>query len=513
MTGSQTMSQSFLTNRRDKVVNDPIHGLFTIPSYCVELIDTPQFQRLRDLKQLGATYFVFPGASHNRFEHSLGVCHLSNLWLTRFMHYQPELGLSEKHLELCSLAGLLHDLGHGPFSHLWDREFLRRVGKKNPSLLNWSHEVMSAKMFEYMIDANSIDIEKDDIRVINALIEPPLDVSERLDVDIDIYPPRNRFIFEIVNNTISSIDVDKFDYLARDSYCLGMKTSFDYARLLNFSRVIDDHICFYAKEDFNVYELFHFRYSLFKSVYLHRVIQAIDFMLVDILLGNLVRFIVRIDFFSIVAADNYLKISESTLDCERFSHLTDHILRSIEGSREAELADSRQIISRLRTRKLYKFVDEMIFSSKSPAFARISSLTEEELITYQSAGDASLSPEDLIVSVFELNYAMKDSNPVDKVHFYSTSDPNKSFLIQKNQVSYLVPNEFSENVVRVFVRDAAKRDAARRCFRNFWEKVGNLVGVSPPLPIASSDAVANHSAIQRKRGTKRFSNMIYEDSQ
>lgn len=71
-----------------KILNDPIHGHMELPSYCVEMIDTPQFQRLRDLKQLGTTYFIFPGASHNRFEHSIGVSHLANTLMNRFKVFQ-----------------------------------------------------------------------------------------------------------------------------------------------------------------------------------------------------------------------------------------------------------------------------------------------------------------------------------------------------------------------------------------------------------------------------------------
>eukprot|EP01121_Diplochlamys_sp_Union-15-3_P021624 TRINITY_DN8840_c0_g1_i1.p1 TRINITY_DN8840_c0_g1~~TRINITY_DN8840_c0_g1_i1.p1 ORF type:complete len:144 (+),score=11.84 TRINITY_DN8840_c0_g1_i1:43-474(+) len=132
-------------NKR-KIFNDPVHGHIELPSYCIDFIDTAQFQRLRDLKQLGCTYLVFPGASHNRYEHSIGVSYLAGTLLKRFQvifyfpffffsfHVefllvlqvkQPELEITKRDLKLIRLAGLCHDLGHGPFSHSFEN-WIRR---------------------------------------------------------------------------------------------------------------------------------------------------------------------------------------------------------------------------------------------------------------------------------------------------------------------------------------------------------------------------------------------------
>ncbi|XP_024598912.1 deoxynucleoside triphosphate triphosphohydrolase SAMHD1 isoform X6 [Neophocaena asiaeorientalis asiaeorientalis] len=107
-----------------KVINDPIHGHIEFHPLLIRIIDTPQFQRLRYIKQLGGGYYVFPGASHNRFEHSLGVGYLAGCLVRELSEKQPELQISERDMLCVQIAGLCHDLGHGPFSHMFDGRFI-----------------------------------------------------------------------------------------------------------------------------------------------------------------------------------------------------------------------------------------------------------------------------------------------------------------------------------------------------------------------------------------------------
>lgn len=423
----------FPSHFSSKVINDPVHGHITLPSHCIEAVDTPQFQRLRDLKQLGTSYFVFPGASHNRFEHCLGVSHLAGKLVNRIAHNQPELNITEEEIKIVELAGLCHDLGHGPFSHAFEGW----IHQRRP---NWQHEEMSKRLLEHMIDENSLDYEKEDRIFIQELIGGHASGARK----------EKRFLFDIVANTRNSVDVDKFDYLARDCLNLGLKSSYDYSRLMEFNRVIDDEICFHRKEVYNIYEMFHTRYSMHKQVYTHRVGKAIELMICD----------------AFTEADDLFRISEKAEDPSTFTYLTDCILSQIERSHEQELLAARNIIKNIRTRNLYKHVAEFLIPmARWEEFSRI---TERDII----ACGSSLLERDIILNVHTLNYAMKERNPVDNVRFFNKWSEKEAFPIDKKNVSLLIPDQFSERYIRIFTRDASKTEEAHSVFMKFLKSRG-----------------------------------------
>lgn len=239
-----------------KLFTDPIHGAYRLSPESKLIFDTRQFQRLRRLKQLGMAYYVFPGATHNRFEHSLGTAHLAHKFAFKLWSQQTEeLDIERRDLTLVELAGLCHDLGHGPYSHVFENEFLRQCG-----VTTWTHENMSAEMVDYIIEDNYIDtFQEDDIKIIKSLITSGHNSA----------PGRKgrKWLGDIVANGRNSIDVDKFDYLQRDAYFCGRKVSCDFDRIIQFSKVIDDEICYKYTEYMNLYELFHSRATMHRSVY------------------------------------------------------------------------------------------------------------------------------------------------------------------------------------------------------------------------------------------------------
>jgi HD superfamily phosphohydrolase len=268
-----------------KLFNDPIHGNMIFDKVSLKFIDTRQFQRLKYLKQLGMIYFVFPGASHNRFEHSLGTGHLAGALATKFKKSQPDLDITDEDVLNVRIAGLCHDLGHGPFSHCFE-SFVTKV-----THLSFDHEEMSCKMLDFLVEENNIKDVDDSLDRIKRYI-----TGKRYDSD------DKKFLFDIVHNEINSVDVDKFDYIPRDCHMCGVPSSFNGSRLMQLASVVQDEVCYSHKEAFDLYELFHTRYSLHKRVYSHKVNCALDHMLTDML----------------VAADPYMRISEKLNDPKNF---------------------------------------------------------------------------------------------------------------------------------------------------------------------------------------------------
>jgi deoxynucleoside triphosphate triphosphohydrolase SAMHD1 len=445
--------QMFKSERLGKVVNDPVHQHMYFSGKLCDCIDTQQMQRLRELKQLGTAYYVFPGAAHNRFEHSLGTSHLaSNVYetvtrTTKAMKWDREDKLSVQ------LAGLCHDLGHGPYSHVFDNEFLPlRLGKEVAK--NWSHETMSCDMFEWMVEDNAIDLSQRIVKKVRDLISSN-----------DKPYTNNKFLFDIVANKRNSVDVDKFEYLMRDSKNTGISTSVDMNRLISFMKVIDDEICFKASEVYNVYRLFDMRANMHHVVYTHKKAKAVEYMIVDAM--------VEAD----IGWNN--RISHAIQDPKEFIKLDDSIVKQIEFSSEPELQKARDIIKRLRKRDLYVFVNE--YTVPAEYLNDFKDVTAEDITTCQNSNGGSsscafpggLKPEMLIVHNVKIDYSMKAEDPVSKVKFFQNWTDEESFNIERGKVSSLLPTNFLERKVRVYsrIRDHQVEEAIAKAFSAFQRKM------------------------------------------
>ncbi|KAG0316945.1 SAM domain and HD [Dissophora globulifera] len=345
--------------------------------------------------------------------------------------------------------------GHGPFSHVFDNEF---IPKALPGS-TWTHEQGSEMMLEYLVDDNNVDIDREELNFIKDMI-----MGERRGND-----QRQAFLFDIVSNKRNSLDVDKYDYLQRDCYNVGIKSSIDCSRLMKMSRVIDNQICWHHKEVYNLYELYHTRFSLFKRVYTHRVGKAIEYMLTDALL----------------AADKIMGISSAIFHGEDYLHLTDDIVRQIERSREPGLEESKALLKRIRTRNLYKFVDELLIPREKLGQLTKRNINSAEIVSCQGAND-HLKEDDVIVEFLKNNYAMKDQNPVDGIKFFSKNNHSVSYHIPKEKVSSLIPSEFQENIIRVFARDASKVKAIHESFRRLMSKFYRTSDGTSNLPPSST---------------------------
>ncbi|XP_022083954.1 deoxynucleoside triphosphate triphosphohydrolase SAMHD1-like isoform X1 [Acanthaster planci] len=343
-----------------KIFNDPVHGQIKVHPLCVKIIDTPQFQRLRYIKQLGLCYLVFPGAAHNRFEHSIGVYHLAGKYCRTLQTQKPKLGIYEKDVLCVQIAGLCHDLGHGPFSHVFDNMLIPKLPSNSES--KWTHEKASLEMFDHLIDSNDLkgDFKKyrltdRDITFIKELIDPPQEKNGKR--TLDGRTKEKHFLYDIVANKSNGIDVDKWDYFLRDCHNLGISSSFDCHRFMECSRVIEvDHkkqICFRDKEVENLYDMFYTRMSLHRRAYQHKTTKIIEEMLVE----------------ALIKANKYLtfkgrddkdkRMSDAIHDMVAYTKMTDDIIQQIMRSNNKNLKPSQDILKRIERRQLYKYIGKM----------------------------------------------------------------------------------------------------------------------------------------------------------
>lgn len=386
------------------------------------------------------------------------------------------------------LQGLCHDLGHGPFSHVFDTEFLpRRLGSHHhadlwygiplPVVLTTpsaplslthacrthrSHEQMSADMLNYLVDVNHLSVDQTVVKRVCELITSghPDPTATGGPSACASNPGANRhpqFLRDIVANGRNSVDVDKFDYIERDCLNCGLKNSADFGRLIMYSKVIDDEICFKASEVLNLYELFHTRASLHQRVYTHRKAKAIEYMVVDCLLH----------------ADAAWggKISNSILSPQDFQRLDDTVLKRIEWSDDPKLKDAQAVLQRLRRRELYRYVNE--FAVPGERLANWKAVTPADVVSCQDAqGGVQLRPEDVIVHNLKIDWTSKNENPVNSIKFFRDYDSTEKFAIPKEKVSSLIPDTFLERKVRVFSKrsDQEAIDALDRAFLRFQER-------------------------------------------
>ncbi|KAF8164734.1 hypothetical protein B0H34DRAFT_686383 [Crassisporium funariophilum] len=462
-----------------RCIKDPIHDYIPIHTSLSRFIDTKQFQRLRHIKQLGTTSYVWPGGSHTRFEHCLGVAYLARLMADHFKNSQPELRLTDRDVSCVEIAGLCHDLGHGPWSHVWDGLFIPVALKGK----QWKHEEGSEMMFDYLVRENDITISVKDQLFIKALIAG----------DPSRSPDEKPFLFDIVANRRNGLDVDKFDYIHRDSHMVGEPIHLSLVRLVNSARVLDNQICYDIKDANHLYEICNARFKLHKIFYNHKSAKAIEYMIIDALL----------------AAEPHMHIAERVFDPEEFLYLTDDIMPRIQSTREPELAEARAIFDRIDTRNLYKCVDykaiawpmrkifrenvtpkRIVEAARALSVGHLTPTVEDsDASSVSSTSNVTLEISDVIVDFATMHYGMKEKNPLDFVRFYSKRRPNQSDKAQSGDYSGVMPQYFAEDLLRVYTKKSQFFGLVQAGYRAILASMPDQLEASPPPETLAASGV------------------------
>lgn len=235
---------------KKKILNDPVYGFITIPGrHIYDIIEHPFFQRLRRIRQLGLTDFVYPGALHTRFHHALGAMHL----MTKALNTLRSKGVMifEAEYEAAQMAILLHDIGHGPFSHTLEFSLFKDV----------NHEQISLWIFKRLNE----------------------EFKGRLELAIQIFTGKyhRKFLHQLVS---SQLDADRLDYLRRDCFFTGvMEGTIGSERIIKMLNVVDDQLVVEEKGIYSIENFLNARRLMYWQVYLHKASVSAESMLISLM--------------------------------------------------------------------------------------------------------------------------------------------------------------------------------------------------------------------------------------
>ncbi len=323
------MSSNSVKPNKRKIINDPIYGFISIPYELVfDLIEHPWFQRLRRIRQLGLTSLVYPGALHTRFHHAVGAMHLSTMAVEELRNKGFEISKDEA--EGVAVAVLLHDIGHGPFSHALENSIVHNI----------SHEDVS------LIFMNKLDVQ------FNGKLRTAIDIFT------NIYP--KKFLHQLVS---SQLDMDRLDYLKRDSFYTGVSEGvISSDRIIKMLTIVNDELAVEEKGIYSVEKFIMARRLMYWQVYLHKTVLSAENLLIKILSRAKELAEQNIKLFATPAFEKFLysKIEKHELESnyevlENFAQLDDNdIYASIKVLQNHSDKILSQLCKNLINRQLYK---------------------------------------------------------------------------------------------------------------------------------------------------------------
>jgi len=298
---------------------DPIHDFIRVYDHELSIIDNPIFQRLRRIRQLSGAHLTYPAAQHTRFEHSLGVMHIAS---------QAGNALNEKGIlkpddtEILRLSGLLHDIGHGPFSHLFEEI----IQERKISHEDFGREIILKSEIGDILSKNGHD--------------------KKLVTKIAFGDSKFQYLNEIVSGALSA---DMMDYLLRDGYFTGAEhAKIDHKRITQSLDVHKKKLALERSALYSFESMMHSRYQMFKAVYFHKTVRAAEVMLLE----------------ALRLSDDEFGFTSFNLN--EFVTLTDeYVLSTLISSKSAKLKRARQFAQDYQNRKLLKCVFERILTSQT----------------------------------------------------------------------------------------------------------------------------------------------------
>lgn len=448
-----------------KYIHDCIHGYIPISNIAYMIINTPEFQRLRYIKQLGTCIYAFPNANHCRFSHSIGTYYLAGQILDNISkkddknyvdnylgsikelvpYFTEKCGgnpiLDDYIKELIKIAALCHDLGHGPFSHVFDDIFLPKYNINN---LSSSHELRSKLILEHIILANNLlskNISKNELEFIKNVIDPS-------DNHVG-------FVYQIVSNSYNGIDVDKFDYITRDCYVLGLKNGFDYEGLVKYAYVSKDgNIEYHEKMLYEIKKMFDTRYSLHKQIYCHKTVIAAQIMITELFevidpILNLSNSVNNIDNFCKLTDEYILKCVDHRLDLYRelsFGNIVyyDYIDR---------LEKAKIILDNLNNHNMYHLISQHLYCNSGQYISMDDFLSLDDF-------DPNFVDK-IIIHNTKIGFVSGNKkNPMENIHssphYYTGND-----RVYIGDISNITPNIYQEYISMIYTNSVDIKDAGK----------------------------------------------------
>jgi HD superfamily phosphohydrolase len=396
-----------------KIINDPVHGFITVSSpFIYAILEHPCFQRLRSIKQLGLTYLVYPGACHNRFQHALGAMHLMERAINTLKGKGHEITDHETEMALATI--LLHDIGHGPFSHALESSIIEGV----------PHETVSMIFLEYLNG----------------------ELGGKLDMAIEIFSKRYRkhFFNELVSG---QLDVDRLDYLRRDSFFSGVVEGMvGLERIISMLDVHGDELVIEAKGIYSIEKFLISRRLMYWQVYLHKTVLSAETVLMQIF--RRAKYLARkgeklfaspsLSFFLYNSIDSRTFVSGNTEVLSHFASLCDG---DIESAAMVWTSHSDKILSELCKMLMYRilprtelsatpFPENMIEEKRRSVKQRFG-LNDEDIDFFVTSGTVSNTAytpdkqsiiikynDGRLMDIFEASDMLKHSNIDEEVHKY-----------------------------------------------------------------------------------------------